>query len=174
MNYEETLKELLKQVKHRFPIFPSFNEVLFDNAGERYKLFIGDHHTAKNTFMLGALEIKTVFTVCPEKQDTTTFHIPVDDNTDDDIYLKTFLIEERVMEKIQVSLQTGNVLVHCHKGTSRSATVVACYLMTYLEMTKEEAIQTVKNNRLSAFKTIVFPCTLQHFSYKIPNTKYLI
>ncbi|XP_063050539.1 dual specificity protein phosphatase 26-like [Engraulis encrasicolus] len=41
----------------------------------------------------------------------------------------------------------GKVLVHCHVGVSRSATVVLAYLMLKHHMTLVEAIRTVKEGR---------------------------
>ena len=46
---------------------------------------------------------------------------------------------------IDQALQSGGrVLVHCHAGISRSATIVACYLMLKKSMTAQEAIRTIR------------------------------
>lgn len=42
---------------------------------------------------------------------------------------------------------SGTVLVHCHVGVSRSATLVLAYLMLKQNLTLVEAICAVKDNR---------------------------
>ena len=48
---------------------------------------------------------------------------------------------------IEHSQHYGNILVHCHKGISRSATFVIGYLMKKNEMTLDEALTYVKSCR---------------------------
>ena len=66
----------------------------------------------------------------------------------------------RVLYKIHLYLQLGaNVLVHCMAGKSRSATVVAAYLIQYYKYTPRQAIKFVISERSKAFnggKRIVF------------------
>lgn len=44
-------------------------------------------------------------------------------------------------------LQKGNVLVHCHFGVSRSATLVIAYIMEKYDLTFEEAFNFVRQRR---------------------------
>ncbi|XP_013148807.1 PREDICTED: dual specificity protein phosphatase 1B-like, partial [Papilio polytes] len=48
---------------------------------------------------------------------------------------------------IDEGLHRGNVLVHCHFGVSRSATIVIAYLMAKYQLTFEEAYSYVRNRR---------------------------
>ncbi|XP_058245309.1 dual specificity protein phosphatase 26-like isoform X2 [Hemibagrus wyckioides] len=51
-------------------------------------------------------------------------------------------------EFIHNALRTGGkILVHCHVGVSRSATIVLAYLMLKHNMTLVEAVNTVKQGR---------------------------
>ncbi|HSH02013.1 MAG TPA: dual specificity protein phosphatase [Anaerolineae bacterium] len=57
------------------------------------------------------------------------------------------IIEEGV-EFIKEQIDTGRtVLVHCAKGRSRSATLVAGYLMRYHNMSYDEAVALMKSKR---------------------------
>lgn len=48
---------------------------------------------------------------------------------------------------IDEGLRKGNVLVHCHFGVSRSATIVIAYLMSKYKMTFEQAYVYVRQRR---------------------------
>ncbi|KAI5639980.1 dual specificity phosphatase, catalytic domain-containing protein [Phthorimaea operculella] len=48
---------------------------------------------------------------------------------------------------IQEGLKKGNVLVHCHYGVSRSATIVIAYLMEKYKLSYEQAYNFVRSRR---------------------------
>ncbi|CAL4137324.1 unnamed protein product, partial [Meganyctiphanes norvegica] len=50
---------------------------------------------------------------------------------------------------IEDGQRKGNVLVHCHFGVSRSATLVACFLMRKYKITVDEALYRIKIKRPS-------------------------
>lgn len=58
----------------------------------------------------------------------------------------------------------GNVLVHCFAGRSRSAAIVAAYLIRYHQMTFEEAIQAIKSKKRNIRPNKGFCYQLESFS----------
>jgi len=59
---------------------------------------------------------------------------------------------EKILKIIQIYLESNEgVLVHCHMGQQRSATLVACYLMKYMNLTLDEAIAKIQRKRKLAF-----------------------
>ena len=61
--------------------------------------------------------------------------IDLEDDTDSSI-LKHI---EEALEWVEKQLQTKNVLIHCHMGISRSASLVLAFLMKNFGMTLDEA-----------------------------------
>jgi len=59
--------------------------------------------------------------------------------------------------------QSGNVLVHCASGVSRSVTVCAAYLMKYYQWNWLEALQYISNERRYANPNLGFRRQLQIF-----------
>ena len=58
-----------------------------------------------------------------------------------------------IAEAIRGALQKGEVvLVHCHAGMQRSATLVAVFLMRYHNMSKQKAIKFIKSKRSVCFE----------------------
>jgi len=55
---------------------------------------------------------------------------------------------DRLLPKIREEVQSGKgVLVHCMQGASRSATIVAAYLISYHNMSASEALSFMKKKR---------------------------
>lgn len=69
--------------------------------------------------------------------------IPIFDNKGEDILSHM----ETAYNFIEHAKHHGNILVHCHKGISRSASFVIGYLMRKNEMTFEEALTHVRSVR---------------------------
>jgi len=82
----------------------------------------------------------------------TFIRLPINDSPDDSEKLLSLIDETGVLEKINESLMKGEtVLVHCFAGMSRSATLVAYYLIKYHNMTSNDAITFIKSKRPIAF-----------------------
>ena len=62
------------------------------------------------------------------------------------------------------------VLVFCHQGFSRSATMVVAYLMRYKNMTKNNAIALVRNKRRGSLPGIpIFDAALSRWEEYCKN-----
>jgi len=90
-------------------------------------------------------------------------HIKIDDHCDEDLFChfsKTNEFIEEAMESLQVFQKNeddlppkkGGILVHCFMGASRSATVVAAYLMRKHSLPSAAAVE-----RLRSIRPIVHP-----------------
>lgn len=66
-----------------------------------------------------------------------------------------------------------NVLVHCHAGVSRSATIVIAYLMAKYNMFANEAIDFLKSKRECIQPNDRFMQNLKDFQKDIAKGKYL-
>ena len=82
----------------------------------------------------------------------TFIRIPINDSSDDSELLLSLINETQVLEHIHESLTKGEtVLVYCFAGMSRSATIVACYLIKYNNMSPDDAIEFIKTKRPITF-----------------------
>lgn len=69
-------------------------------------------------------------------------------------------------------LENKNVFVHCWQGIQRSASVVAVYLMVFHNMTKDDAYDTILDNRYQAFhkgESFNFDWSINKFQKKFIN-----
>jgi Dual specificity phosphatase, catalytic domain len=83
---------------------------------------------------------------------TKYVRIPVDDEPCNSDKLYMILSNTNILTDIHDCIQRGGtVLIHCHMGSQRSATVAACYLMKYKNFSYKEAIIYVKQKREIAF-----------------------
>ncbi|XP_022703999.1 dual specificity protein phosphatase 1-A-like [Varroa jacobsoni] len=112
-------------------------------------LFLGSEYHASNKATLQRLKITALLNVshnCPNHfEDVFRYMaIPVEDSTSEDIGVWF----RRAIEFINdVKASGGKVLVHCHAGISRSATICMAYLMATLRLRMEDAYEHVKSRR---------------------------
>lgn len=121
-------------------------------------LFLGSKHAAKAKEVLTRNNIKYILNCTPKRTDDpeagcpnyyekegafTYKRIPIFDNKGEDILPHL----ETAFRFIEEGKHYGNVLVHCHKGISRSSSFVLAYLMKYNEFTYEEALSYVQSLR---------------------------
>jgi len=133
--------------KARGHIMSNFCKGSADNIIEH--IWIGDAYSAQNKKFLDECDIKLIVScavgsVASYPYDINYELIELLDVPDEEIgdYLN------RVLPVIKRYVDNGqNVLVHCEKGASRSATVVAGYLIKYHNMSTDEAIKFMKTRR---------------------------
>lgn len=115
------------------------------------KLYLGNISAARSSRSLSERRITHILSVCPDpipgelpESGMTHLRIPVEDVDHADllIYLPTAV---RFID--QAMRSHGIVLVHCVQGLSRSATVVAAYLMWARRINSTLALETVRRAR---------------------------
>lgn len=94
--------------------------------------------------------------------------IPVDDNTDADL-LPWFEEATNFIESIQRC--QGRVLVHCHAGISRSATICLAYLMKVRQIRLEEAFEFVRSERTVISPNLAFMLQLLRFENELASAR---
>jgi len=121
-------------------------------------LFLGGKKDAADKQLMARLKISHILNCTPpramdpeagvpnffEKERAFVYHrIPVFDNRGEDLLQHM----EESYRFIEGGKHHGGVLVHCHKGVSRSASFVIAYLMRKNEMSLDEALEYTKSVR---------------------------
>ncbi len=114
-------------------------------------LFIGSQEVASNFSELGKHGIKAILNVAVgvsqiHYQNVDYKSMPIFDLPDFDIRA----CFEEALDFITRSMEKCPVLVHCNAGISRSATIIAAYLIREKEMTFSEALKLIKDARPAA------------------------
>lgn len=141
-------------------------------------LYIGSRHHAKDKKTLLELNVKYILNCTPkriedpeagcpnfyEKEKTFVYkRISAFDNTAAN--LTPFF--DTAIDFIDEGKHYGSVLVHCHRGISRSASFVIAYLMKKNEFTLDEALNYLQSIRPIAQPNTTFLAQLQDFAVKI-------
>jgi protein-tyrosine phosphatase len=143
-------------------------------------LFLGGKSDAKSKESLLELNIKYILNCTPQRVDDPEFgcpnffqkdktfiykRIPIFDNKGEDILPHL----DSAFKFIEEGRHYGNVLVHCHKGVSRSASFVIGYLMRKSEFTFDEALSFVQSVRPVVQPNEAFIIQLQSYNPHINN-----
>ena len=75
------------------------------------------------------------------------FFLPCLDTSTQDLVKDFAEIYDFMDDKLQDPGETGNVLVHCTMGVSRSTTIVVAYLMRKQGLSRDDALAVVKKSR---------------------------
>lgn len=112
-------------------------------------LYLGNSQHASQLELLERLGITSLINVSTScgnhfEEKFTYMNIPIDDNDTADVaawFTKSITFIDTVKE------QPGKVLVHCHAGVSRSATICLAYLMFTAKIGLEVAFEHVQSRR---------------------------
>ena len=145
-------------------------------------LWVGDQHAAQDPYFFSKYQIKAVVNVTKDipnafaKHGVIYLRIPVDDSLKREDINKMTMYLPKAMEFLrqQHLIRGKNVLVHCHAGIQRSATVTVAYLHAFYKKTIPEAIHQVISRRPVAFFGGVhfnFKDSLKKFTRQLKNKK---
>ncbi|RVE68494.1 hypothetical protein OJAV_G00091980 [Oryzias javanicus] len=118
------------------------------------RLYIGDQHSAENLADLSSHRFTHILNAAHsgrkgkpefyERMNVTYMGIEARDSCEYDMSVSFQTAADFIHRALN---RGGKVLVHCHVGVSRSATLVLAYLMLKQNLTLVEAICTVKDSR---------------------------
>lgn len=148
-------------------IIPSYNEILPN-------LYISNFIYAFNYFSLKNLGITLIVNCAKQAPNMypntfSYYNIPVDDNITQNKEMYDYL--KTTVDYIGYSLSHNRpVLIHCMAGISRSASVMAAYLIKYKGYTIDEAITFIRSKRPKTFyngTNIIFYEALEKYYYYV-------
>jgi protein-tyrosine phosphatase len=119
-------------------------------------VYLGCFNSAENTELLKTNKIKYIFNVafeCNNSKNVTNCIKVCKYNFEDDRDISPSHLEEIYSKMINILPNDGNILVHCARGRSRSATIVLYYLMKKYNISLINAFDFLKDKR-----PIVNPC----------------
>ena len=145
-------------------------------------LYLGGKQDAKAKSLLQTLKIRYILNVTPprsmdpesgcpsffEKEGSFVYkRIPVFDNRGEDL----LQYMEQSYRFIEEGKHYGGVLVHCHKGVSRSSTFVIGYLMKKNAMSLDEALDYVKSIRPIVMPNLAFIAQLKAYEISLAKDR---
>lgn len=159
------------------PAYPAPTKDLIEWQGQLYykprritnHVWVGSRATAADATFLKKNNIKLVVNCSkdiPKFSDIPMLRVPVNDSGSDAEKLGKYLNLAATAIR-DVTRYNGNVLIHCHAGMNRSATVCAGYLMTIKGMTAKEAMETVRKAKPETFRPMNFKSSLTNYEKQL-------
>ena len=108
-------------------------------------IWLGNHLASKDVDFLKHNDIIYVLSVTDDNEPT------IDGITHMRIPASSHKMLDRINKDVHDFIDNNNVLVHCKNGHRRSALVMASYLMRKYAMSKQEAIDYIKDKRHRTF-----------------------
>ncbi|CAF4142204.1 unnamed protein product [Adineta steineri] len=133
-------------------------------------LFQGNWQHANDSVYLKSLSITHIINVTDKvllNQSQQILHIPGKDSFSVDL-LKSFHATNEFLD--QCHQQGGRALVHCHRGVSRSSTIVIAYLMHYNKWTVLQAYDYLLARRPEASPNLVLLLQLARYEKELIKT----
>lgn len=120
------------------------------------RLWLGNRKAASDTNWLAENRVEVVFNCTKTLPFADTikhrYRLPVDDNLEPVEISNMYAWAPETMVKLLREYKTGKIiLVHCHAGMQRSATIVAMFLMVVGSMSATEAMAYIRERRPIAF-----------------------
>ncbi|XP_077992339.1 dual specificity protein phosphatase 1-like [Glandiceps talaboti] len=136
-------------------------------------LYLGStYHSSRKDVLdvLGITTLLNVSTTCPNyfPDDFTYKVVPVDDTSSANIS-QWFIDAIEFIDSVKVN--NGRVLVHCHAGISRSATICLAYLMRALHYRLDDAFEFVKRRRSLISPNFNFMNQLMKFESELTSPR---
>lgn len=113
-------------------------------------LWLGNILDAKNLEFINSIDI--VINCSKDipflSKDTKNIRVPIDDNLDEKEIKNLLKFLPKITSFIYSSLRNNKtILVHCHAGKQRSASVIVAYLIRFLNISLDKAILLVRSKR---------------------------
>ena len=133
------------------PMMTQFKTFMYNPTYIMDNIYLGSAYNASNKELLQSYNIRYIINITNEisnhfPDDFVYFNFKIQDNNKDRLY--DFLEESYQKIKEFQKNNDGAILVHCFMGASRSATVVAHYIIKEHDYTPDLAIVFIKEKRI--------------------------
>ena len=151
-----TLKKVPEnEIKNTFPFESCFDMITLkqshdnraNNDNEEKHLYLGGLSATRDLEMLHVHNITAVISVTdaciPQYEGIQYYRFAIRDSVDENL----LAILEETCSVIDENLKSGSVLVHCNFGVSRSGSVVVAYKGRREQLTLDDALAQLKEDR---------------------------